>query len=114
MYLGNRKIKFADKKWEDGYKEFESSTHPEDKILYLFYEKIRKKTWEKQRSGKEITKDKIPAIYIKMFHIDNLWKLELKDVVVVSYSDVVYYSIVGEEILIIDINDTVLMLSESV
>jgi len=56
---------------------------------------------EKHHTGKEITEDKILEDYIgykKMFNIDNLWKLNL------SSLGTVYFSVVGEEILIVDID----------
>ena len=92
-----RRVKFADKKREEDYKRLAASRNPEDKRLYFVLRQIRKKVWNKYNTGKKIPNDNIPAIYRQMFHIDNLWKLNL------SNQEIVFYSIVGKEILIVDI-----------
>ena len=92
-----RRVKFADKKQEENYKRLTESNQTEDKILYFVLRKIRKTVWEKHQTGKEIPKDNIPAIYKRMFHINNLWRLNLSD------QEIVFYSIAGKEILIVDI-----------
>ena len=92
-----RRVKFASKKQEDDYKRLAVSKNPEDKKQYSVLRQIRKKVWNKYNTGKKIPKDNIPAIYRQMFHIDNLWKLNL------SKHEVVFYSIVSDDILIVDI-----------
>lgn len=92
-----RRVKFANEKMENNYKQLATSTHPEDEKQYLVLRQIRKTVWEKHQMGQKIQKDRIPAIYKRMFHINNLWRLDF------SRQEIVFYSIVGKEILIIDI-----------
>ena len=88
---------FANKEMENRYKRLAVPEHPEDRRLYLTLRNIRSKVRSEYHRGEEIPKDKIPAIYRQMFHIDNLWKLNP------SKHEVVFYSIVRDDILIVDI-----------
>ena len=92
-----RRVKFANKEMENSYKRLAVSKHPEDRRLCLTLGNIRSKVRSEYHRGGEIPKDKIPAIYRQMFHIDNLWKLNF------SKHEVVFYSIVRDDILIVDI-----------
>ena len=92
-----RKVKFASKKQEDDYQRLSVSRNLEDKKQYSVLRQIRKKVWNEYKTGKKIPKENIPTIYRQMFHIDNLWKLNL------SKHEVIFYSVDREDILIVDI-----------
>lgn len=91
-----KKIVFANKKLESDYKQLSSSENSEDKKLYVVLRQARKKLRNQYQSGREIPKHKIPAIYRRMFQIENLWELK------VLRHNTVLYSIVGDEIWIVD------------
>lgn len=93
----DKKVVFANKKLEDDYTRVANSKHPEDKNLCLFLKQVRSTLQRQYLSGKRVPGNKIPAVYRRMFHIDNLWSLELLD------HGTVLYSFVGDEIRIVDI-----------
>ncbi len=88
---------FASPKLEDDYERLAALQHPEDKRSYLALRDIRRKLRTQYLSGSEIPKDRIPAIYRRMFHIINLWSLDIPP------HGTVLYSIVGKQIWIVDI-----------
>ena len=92
-----KRVVFARKGLEDDYKGLANSGKAEDRQLYSVLERIRAKVRSEFVIGKEIPNNKIPAVYERMFHGNNLWKLDI------SPQETVFYSIVGNEILIIDI-----------
>jgi hypothetical protein len=97
MSREKKKVVFANEKLEDDYTRVPNSRHPEDKKLYLFLKQVRSKLQRQYLSGTRVPKNKIPAIYRRMFHIDNLWRLDLPG------HDTILYSFVGDEIRIVDI-----------
>lgn len=92
-----KRVVFAKKGLEDDYKRLANSGNAEDKNLYSVLEGIRAKVRSEYHRGEKIPKDKIPVVYRQMFHIDNLLKLDF------SPQETVFYSIVGNEILIVDV-----------
>ena len=90
------RVVFAKKGLEDDYKRLTNSWKPEDRKLYSVLERIRAKVRSEFSSGEEIPKNSIPAVYKRMFHVNNLWKLD-------TTQETVFYSIVGNDILIVDI-----------
>lgn len=96
--MDQRKAKaiFADKKLENDYRRLSTSKHSEDKKLRKNLKIARDKLKARHQHGKEIHKRKIPSIYKQMFHIDNLWTLD------VSPKSNVLYSFDGNTILIVD------------
>lgn len=91
------RVVFADRKQEDDFRRLASSTHPEDRKTFLVLQGIRRQLQVKYVSGREIPKGKIPDIYRRLFHIDNLWRVDL------SAHGTVLYSLVDDEIRIVDI-----------
>ena len=91
------KVIFAKKTLEDDYNRLAASKHMEDKRLYLVLKQMRSALRRRYSSGKKVPSNKIPAVYKRMFHIDNLLTLNL------SHDGPVLYSIVGNEIRIIDL-----------
>ena len=93
----NRKnVIFANKKFEEDYEKLAVSKHPEDKKLYSVLKRIRSKLRWQYLAGKEVPINKIPAVYKRLFDIDNLWRIDI------SRNPNVLYSIVGNEIWIVD------------
>ena len=92
-----KRVVFARKDLEDDYKRLANSEKAEDRKLYSVLERIRAKVRSEFASGEEIPKNMIPTVYRRMFHVNNLWKLDI------SPQETVFYSIVGNEILIVDV-----------
>jgi len=92
-----KRVVFAKKGLEDDYKRLANSGKGEDKKLYSVLERIRAKVRSEFATGKEISKNKIPAVYKRMFHVNNLRKLDT------SHQETVLYSLVGNKILIVDV-----------
>ena len=92
-----RKVVFADRKQEDNFRHLASSTHPEDRRTFLVLQDIRRQLQAKYVSGREIPKEKIPDVYGCLFHLRNLWSLNL------SPHGRVLYTVVEDEIRIVDI-----------
>ena len=97
MSREKKQVVFANRKLEKDYKRLADSKHPEEKRSYLVLKRIRSLLRSQYMSGRRIPENKIPAIYRKMFHIDNLWKLEVRGYGTVLYSNV------GNEIRIVDL-----------
>ena len=102
-----RNVRFAHKKEEETYKKQEEtykrsaeSMHPEDKKIYLLKNHLRKNLWNNYHKGDEVPKGNIPEHYIEMFHIDNLWQIDIRYMYGVLS---LLYSIAGDEILIIHV-----------
>ena len=91
-----KRVVFAKKDLEDDYKRLANSGKAEDRKLYSILERIRAKVRSEFVTGEEIPKKKIPTVYKRMFHLKNLWKLD-------TTQETVFYSIVRNEILIIDV-----------
>ena len=91
-----RKVVFASKAMESDYKRLSSSENPEDKRLHEVLRRAREMLQSQYRLGREIPKHEIPAIYQRMFRIDNLWELKTTD------HETIFYSVVGDEIWIVD------------
>ena len=89
-------VVFADKKQEDDFRRLASSTHPEDRTTFLALQYIRRQVQAKYVSGREIPKGKIPDVYRHLFHLRNLWSLELPP------HGRVLYSLMDDEIRIVD------------
>ncbi len=92
-----KRVVFAKKSLEDDYKRLANSGKAEDRKLYSVLERIRAKVRSEFATGKEIPKNTIPTVYKRMFHVKNLWKLDI------SAQETVFYSIVGNKILIVDV-----------
>ena len=92
-----RKAVFADRKQEDNFRRLTSSTHPEDRKTFFVLEDIRRQLQMKYLSGTEIPENKIPNVYRRLFHVRNLWSLDLP-----PYGRVLY-SLVEHEIRIVDL-----------
>ncbi len=92
-----KRVAFAKKGLEDDYKRLANSGKEEDRKLYSILERIRTKVRSEFASGEEIPKNMIPTIYKRMFHVNNLWKLDI------SPHETVLYSIVDNDILIVDV-----------
>ncbi len=92
-----RRVIFANKKLENDYKRLATSKHREEKRLYSVLKRIRTTLRRRYLSGTKFRRNKIPAIYKRLFHIDNLWAIKF------SYHGTVLYSIVGNEIRIVDV-----------
>ncbi len=90
-------VVFAKKGLEDDYKRLANSEKAEDRKLYSVLDRIRTKVQSEFVTGEEIPKNRIPTVYKRMFHVNNLWKLDI------SPRETVFYSIVGNEILIVDV-----------
>jgi hypothetical protein len=91
------RVVFADRKQEDNFRRLASSTHPEDRKTFLVLRDIRRQLQAKYVSGREIPTEKIPDVYRRLFHLRNLWSLDLPP------HGRVLYSLVGDEIRIVDI-----------
>ena len=91
------RVVFADRKLEEDYRRKAASTHPEDRRTYFVLEEIRRKLRTQYLSGSEVPKNKIPRVYRRMFHIVNLWSLDLPP------HGTALYSLAGKEIWIVDI-----------
>lgn len=92
-----RKVVFANKELEQDYTRLATSTHPEDRRAYLVLQDIRGHLQMKYLSGVEIPKNKIPDVYRRLFHISNLWSLNL------PRHGRVLYSLFEDEIQIVDV-----------
>ena len=88
---------FASQKLEDLYKRLAVSQHREDRRSYQTLQKIRRQLGMHYRSGREIPMKRIPSVYKRMFDIENLWRLD------VPAGSTVVYSVVRQQILIVDI-----------
>ena len=91
-----RRVIFANKKLENDYRRLATSKHPEEMRLYSVLKQIRTTLRRRYLSGKRIGRTKIPAVYKRIFHIDDLWTLNL------LHDRTALYSIVGNEIWIVD------------
>ncbi len=78
-------VVFAKKGLEDDYKRLANSGKAEDRKLYSVLERIRAKVRSEFASGEEIPKNTIPTVYKRMFHGNNLWKLDISPQETVFY-----------------------------
>jgi len=69
----------------------------EDREIYQVLLQVRTRLRLLHSRGTEIPPTEIPAIYVDLFEISNLWAVELPS------HGTVLYSKVGSEILIVDI-----------
>ena len=92
-----RKVVFANKKLEQDYERLATATHPEDRKAFLVLQDIRTRLQMRYLSGSEISENKIPEVYKRLFQVNNLWSLDLPP------HGRVLYSIVEGEICIVDI-----------
>lgn len=91
------RVTFANKKLEDEYRELAKSPHAEDRKTYRTLQQIRRTLRKQYPGGRDISKEKIAAIYQRMFDVSNLWSLETPP------HGTVLYTRVGREIRIVDI-----------
>ena len=92
-----RKVVFASKELENDYKRLATSEHREDRRSYRVLQRIRRQLGMQHRSGRRIPTQNIPAIYKRMFNIDNLWRLD------VPRRGTVLYSVTEQQLRIVDI-----------
>ncbi len=92
-----RNVVFANKELEQDYRRLATSTHPEDRKSYLALQDIRRQLQGKYLSGSQVPKNQIPDVYRRLFQVRNLWSLDLPP------HGRVLYSVVEEEIRIVDI-----------
>jgi hypothetical protein len=97
MEKDNRKVVFARKELEGNYKRLARSQNREDRKSYRVLQRIRRELRMQHRSGRRIPTNNIPSIYNRMFDINNLWRLD------VPGGGTVLYSVMGQELRIIDI-----------
>ena len=77
MKLGGRRIAFADGKLEYDYEQLAKSKHPEDERAYSFLTAIRTELGKRWRSGQRVTDGKRISLYERMFHVREIWKVEI-------------------------------------
>ena len=92
-----RNVVFANKELGQDCRRLATSTHPEDRKSYQALQDIRMQLQMKYLSGSEIPESKIPNVYRRLFHVSNLWSLNLPP------HGRVLYSLVEDEIRIVDI-----------
>ena len=97
MERNESKVVFANAKMEQEYQWLATSTHPKDRETYMVLQDIRRLLLEKHRSGHQIPKNEIPDVYQRLFQVRNLWSQDL------PRHGTVLYSMVGEQIWIVDI-----------
>ena len=91
------KVVFTNAKMEQEYQRLAIATHHEDRRTYWALQDMRSQLLGKYLSGSQIPKNKIPDVYKRLFQVNNLWSLNLPP------HGRVLYSIVEEEIRIVDI-----------
>jgi len=92
-----KRVVFANKKLEADFNRVATSDHPEDKKLYSILSEARNRLQTEHQTGRKIPSEEMPQVYKDMFGIDNLWELKVE-----NYG-IVLYSVVCDEILIVDI-----------
>jgi len=91
------RVVFANAKMELEFERLSTTTDPEGRRTYLVLQDIRRQLQMKYLSGSEIPDSKIPDVYRRLFHVRNLWSLDLPP------HGRVLYSLVEDEIRIVDI-----------
>lgn len=97
MERKTRRVVFADRKLEEGYKRLATAMHPEDRRTYLVLQDIRRQLHTKYLTGSKIPENKIPDVYRRLFQVSNLWSLDF------APHGRVLYSLVEDEIRIVDL-----------
>ena len=91
-----RRLVFSDKELEEAYGKLHNSSSKAGKRLHAFIARALKLLTENYQNGRQLQSNEIPKAYKRLVNLENLWVLNIPP------DWRIFYSLVADEILIVD------------